>query len=112
MWARIVNTVLGLWLMAAPAVLSYGDPAQFNDRIAGPLAVTCAFVAIWEATRPLRRVNLVIGAWLLLAPWVLGYGATAPIVNSLVVGVVMIACSLVKGTVEKSYGGGWSMLWR
>jgi hypothetical protein len=112
MWARIVNTAAGLWLMAAPAVLGYGDPAQFNDRIAGPLAVTCAFVAIWEATRPLRRVNLVIGAWLLLAPFVLGYGATAPIVNSIAVGVVMIACSFVKGTVENRYGGGWSMLWR
>ena len=112
MWARLVNTAAGLWLMAAPAVLGYAGAAQVNDRIAGPLAVTCAFVAIWEATRPLRRVNTVIGGWLLLAPWVLGYGATAPIVNSLVVGVVLVACSLAKGTVEKGYGGGWSMLWR
>ena len=112
MWARLVNTAAGLWLMAAPAVLGYAGAAQVNDRIAGPLAVTCAFVAIWEATRPLRRVNTVIGGWLLLAPWVLGYGASAPLVNSLVVGVVLVACSLAKGTVEKGYGSGWSMLWR
>jgi hypothetical protein len=112
MWARLVNAALGLWLMAAPAVLGYGDPAQFNDRIVGPLAVFCAVVAIWEAMRPLRRGNLVIGAWLLLAPWILGYGATVPIVNSLAVGVLLIAFSLVKGTVENRFGGGWSVLWR
>lgn len=112
MWARLVNTALGLWLMAAPAVLGYGDPAQFSDRIAGPLAVTCAVVAIWEATRPVRRGNLVVGAWLLVAPWVLGYGATTPTINSLAVGVLLIAFSFVKGTVANRFDGGWSMLWR
>ena len=112
MWARLVNTALGLWLMAAPAVLAYGDPAQINDRIAGPLAVTFAVVAIWGATRPLRRGNLAIGAWLLLAPWVLGYGAAAPTVNSLAVGAVLIACSFVKGSLDHRFDGGWRMLWR
>jgi hypothetical protein len=112
MWARLVNAALGLWLMAAPAVLGYGNPAQFNDRIAGPLAVTCAVIAIWGATRPLRRGNLAIGLWLLLAPFVLGYGATAPTVNSLAVGAVLAALSFVKGDLENRFDGGWSMLWR
>lgn len=112
MWPRLLNTALGLWLMAAPAVLGYGGPAQVNDRIAGPLAVSCAVVAIWGATRALRRGNLAIGGWLLLAPWVLGYGATAPTVNSLAVGVLLIAFSLVKGTLEHRFDGGWTMLWR
>ena len=111
MWARLLNTALGLWLMAAPAVLGYGDPAQINDRIAGPLAVACAVVAIWEATRPLRRGNLAIGFWLLLAPWILGYGAAVPTVNSLVVGALLLALALVKGRVENRFGGGGSVLW-
>jgi hypothetical protein len=98
--------------MAAPAVLGYGGPAEVNDRIAGPLAVFCAVVAIWGATRPLRRGNLAIGAWLLLAPFVLGYGAAVPTVNSLAVGGGLLAFSLVKGTLDDRFGGGWSMLWR
>ncbi len=111
MWARILNAALGIWLMAAPAVLGYGTPAQTNDRIVGPVAASFAIIAIAEATRPVRRVNTVLGAWLLLAPWVLGYGTTATI-NSLIVGALMIALSLVRGKIEARFGGGWSMLWR
>ena len=67
-WARLVNAGLGLWLMAAPAVLGYGAPAEINDRIAGPIAATFAIIAITGATRPARRVNAAVGAWLLIAP--------------------------------------------
>ena len=112
MWARIVNVALGIWLMASPAVLGYAAPAETNDRIVGPLIATFAIIAISGVTRPLRWVNTVAGAWLLVAPWILAYDATSTIVNNMLVGVVVIACSLVKGTVEDEFGGGWSSLWR
>ena len=112
MWAQVVNAALGIWLMAAPAVLAYGDPAQTNDRILGPVAATFAIVAWWEATRPVRWVNLPIGLWLILAPWILGYAETAAVVNSVLVGIVLAACATVQGTVEGRYGGGWSVLFR
>lgn len=108
MWAQIVNAALGIWLMAAPAVLGYGDPALVNDRIVGPVAATFAIVAWWGVTRPLRWVNLPLGVWLVIAPWLLGYGEVAAIINSMAVGLVMAACAMVKGTVEHRYGGGWS----
>lgn len=108
MWAHVINAALGLWLMAAPAVLGYGAPGEVNDRILGPVAATFAIVAWWEATRPVRWVNLPIGIWLLLAPWLLGYDATAAIVNSMVVGLIMALCASVRGKVEKRYGGGWT----
>ena len=98
--------------MAAPTVLGYtGTAAETNDRIVGPLALTCAFVAIWEATRPLRRGNLAIGLWLLAAPFVLGYDATAPLVNSLLVGAALAALSFVRGPRKHQFGGGWRSLW-
>lgn len=112
MWAQIINAALGIWLMAAPAVLAYGDPAQTNDRIVGPIAATFAIVAWWEATRSTRWINLPIGLWLVLAPWILGYDQTATIVNSTVVGLVLAACSLVRGNIEKRYGGGWAAIFR
>lgn len=110
MWARLLNAALGIWLMAAPAVLGYGGPAANVDRIVGPVAASFAIIAIWEATRPVRHVNLLLGAWLLLAPWVLGYPTTAT-VNSLVVGAALIALSRVRGKVEDRFGGGWSRVW-
>jgi hypothetical protein len=112
MWARILNAALGIWLMAAPAVLGYSAPAETNDRILGPVIATFAIVAISGATRPVRRVNTVAGGWLLLAPWVLGYGAGAATVNDMLVGAVVVGASLVKGKVTDRFGGGWSALWR
>jgi hypothetical protein len=112
MWARIINSLLGLWLMASPAILGFGKTAADNDHIAGPVIVSAAVIAIWEATRGMRKLNIVLGAWLLLAPWVLGYEETIPIVNDMVVGALVIAFALVKGKVEQQFGGGWRALFK
>ncbi len=113
MWAHFINAALGIWLMAAPAVLGYAAPAQTNDRIIGPVIATFAIVAWWEATRPAGRWNLPLGIWLLLAPWVLGYGGTTAIVHSLVVGALVAGLSLVRGQYRpEKFGGGWSALWQ
>lgn len=111
MWARIANAVLGVWLMVAAAVLSYGDPARTNDQIFGPIAFAVAVVSIWEVTRGVRWVNLALGLWLVVAPWLLGYGTEA-VVNSTVVGLLLIALATVRGKVEQRFGGGWPALWR
>ncbi len=110
MWARIFGVALGIWLMAAPAILDYAGAARINDRIVGPLVVSFAFVAIWGVLRPLRWVNLVLGAWLIVAPWALFYGLV-PTINSLVVGVLLMLLSTVRGKIKERYGGGWSSLW-
>ncbi len=38
MWLRMINTILGIWLMAAPAILSYSSPAQTTCGPAGTAA--------------------------------------------------------------------------
>lgn len=110
MWARLINIGIGIWLMAAPAVLGYGGVASNHDRIVGPLLASFACIALWEVTRPLRWVNLLLGGWMLLAPWILGFGPTAT-VNSLLAGAAVAGLSLVRGTLSHRFGGGWSSLW-
>ncbi len=112
MWARIINVILGIWLMAAPAVLGYADPARTNDRIVGPVAATFAAIAAWEATRSVRWVNVVLGLWLLVAPWVLGYSELDAYLNSLAVGTLMALFAPVRGKITQRFGGGWSSLWK
>ena len=109
MWARVASVALGLWLMAAPAVLGYGDPAETNDRIVGPLVAGSAYVALWQVTRPLRWLALPLGAWLIVAPWVLGYHPTA-LVNSVLVGGLLVGFAPVRGKISEGFGGGWSTL--
>ena len=110
-WPQVANTLLGLWLMAAPGVLGYDEPAATNDYISGPIVASLAFIAVWDTTRFLGRANLVIAAWLVVAPAVLGYGTTEAF-NSLVVGLLIALMAAIGGSVAASYGGGWPVLWR
>jgi hypothetical protein len=112
MWAQTINIMLGLWLMAAPTILGYVGPARTNHRIVGPLAVSCAVIALWEVTRPMRWGNFALGLWLLVAPWMFA-DAWAAFLNSSLVGLLLIAFAQVRGTAEpQHFGGGWSALWR
>jgi hypothetical protein len=110
-WAQLLTALAGIWLMASPAVLVYADPARANDRIIGPIVASMATIAIWELTRPLRWVNVILGFWLLITPWLLGHPADAHW-NSLASGMLILACSLVKGKRTHHFGGGWSSLWK
>jgi hypothetical protein len=111
MWARGLGVVLGLWLMAAPELLGYRDPASTSDRLIGPLVAAFSIIALWEVTRGLRWLTLPLGAWLVVAPWILGYGPTAT-VNSSVVGLLLVALALLGGSGRDRYGGGWTGLLR
>jgi hypothetical protein len=51
MWPDLVAAALGIWLMASPAVLSYGGAAGAADRIAGPVVASVALIAAAEAVR-------------------------------------------------------------
>jgi hypothetical protein len=111
MLPQIINAILGIWLMAAPAVLGYGRPASTNDHIVGPLVATFACIAIWEATRSVRWVNLPLGLWLIVAPLALGHPTSGQL-NSVLCGIAIAGLSCVGGAVTRRFGGGWSTLWR
>jgi hypothetical protein len=84
MWAQLINAMLGMWLMAASSALDYGGPARMNHYIVGPLAVSCAVIAIWEVTRPLRWGSLALGLWLLISAWMFALPWAVTLNSSLV----------------------------
>lgn len=109
MWARFLSAALGIWLMAAPAVLGYGRPMSVSDRVAGPLLAALSIMAIWGVMRSLRWWTLPVSSWLLMAPWLLG-GPVAAYLDSMLVGAAAIALAMVRGAVSEQYGGGWASL--
>lgn len=109
-WAQILTMLLGLWLMAAPAVLGYSGQSADAHRILGPITAAFGLMAIWGHMRPLRWTNLFFGALLVLVPFVVGFGTVAA-ANSVLIGIVIAVLAFVRGTVEEAYGGGWSSLW-
>ena len=108
---HLLPALVGIWLMASPAVLNYADPARANDQLIGPIVASLAIIAMWEIARPLRWINVVLGGWLLIAPWVLGHAPDARW-NSLAAGTLVLGFSLVKGKRTHQTGGGWSSLWK
>lgn len=104
-----MNAAVGLWLMAAPAVLGYGGAARTNDRIVGPVAAAVAVIAVWEASRSLRWANVGAGLWLVLAPWFLDYGAL-PLLHSTAAGFVLMTFAVIPGRMTARLGGGWGAL--
>ncbi|MCP9496065.1 MAG: SPW repeat protein [Pyrinomonadaceae bacterium MAG19_C2-C3] len=111
MWLRLINIALGVWLMAASAVLGYRGAARTNDVIVGALAASFAIIAVSEATRAARWVVFVLGLWLMVAGWVLGFEWSATL-NSTVVGLLLASFAFVRGRVDARFGGGWSALWK
>lgn len=105
--ARIVAVATGVWLMCAPVILDYGDPARSNDRIIGPIAGAFAFVACWDVLIAMRWATLPLGVWLIVAPAVLQYGSVAAWVSSLVSGVMIASAAFVAHDVGEKFGGGW-----
>ncbi len=111
MIAQILAVGVGVWLMAAPGLLDYGDPASTVDRVVGPIAATVAGVAVTQAMRPVRLWNLPAGIVLLGAPLLLGYEGRAAL-NSFLCGLALILLSRVRGRITRRFGGGWSSLRR
>jgi hypothetical protein len=110
MWPQVINAVLGVWLMAAPAVLGYDGAGRISNLIIGPFAATFAIVAMWEVVRPLGKLNVALGGWLVVAPLLLNHGSMVPVINSFVVGILMIALALMSGNTSDKFGGGWRAL--
>lgn len=98
--------------MIAPGIFQYSPAAADNGHILGPVIITFSIVAIWEATRVVRKWNLPIAVWLLLAPWILGYENTSAIISDMGSGILVLIFSSIRGKVEGNYGGGWSALWK
>lgn len=106
MFAQMVLVATGIWLMAAPAVLDYGEPAASSDRIAGPVMAATAFLAIFAITRGLRWANLAVGIWLLIGPWLLEFPTDA-MISSSACGLAALVLAPVGHLEQDRYGGGW-----
>jgi hypothetical protein len=114
-WTQFLGALLGLWLVAAPAVLGYGDPLSTVHRIIGPMTAAVGIVSLWGHMHALSRwLHPPLGVLLVIVPPLLGalgvgIGAV-PLVNSLVVGPALLVLGVVGGRVTERYGGGWSSL--
>lgn len=110
MTGRLLNIILGLWLMAAPALWGYNRLLANNLYIVGPLVITVAVIALWEVNRGIRRINLLLGIWLIVAAFLFEAPAHWQTYLNAATGLAIALCSLLQGKIKGRYGGGWRSL--
>jgi hypothetical protein len=101
--ARTVSlmcAVIGLWYFVSPWAYAYSPhESALNSWIVGAVMFLCAGLRLLSPARTtgFSYVNAVLGVWVFISPWVYGFaGESGPrLVNSLAVGVLMFALSLV-----------------
>lgn len=111
MWARGVTVLLGVWLVAAPAVLAYGGVAADADRIVGPVVATIGAVSASTVVAGLRWLNLLAVPWLVLVPALVGAPGDAILADA-VVAVALALVTPVEARSDARYGTGWRGLLR
>ena len=93
-WEDWVGAVLGLWLLASPWVLEYGETAASQNAVfVGFLLIATEFTALYVFSVWEEWISVMLGAWLVVSPWVLGV-ALVPTVNFVIVGLLVLALAL------------------
>jgi SPW repeat len=104
--ARLCAAVLGVWLMAAPAVVDVNGAESSSMRVAGPAIVALAVAAGAPALDALRWLLIPLAGWLIVAPWFLG-GSTAAVTVSVIVGALLVPLARIGHVDVGGRGGGW-----
>lgn len=103
-WTLLASAALGIWLMAAPAVLGISGAASDSDHLAGALVVTWAVIAFGEVARPARLINIPIGLWIVAAPWLLSGATDLSQWMDVFAGALIVALSIRRGRIESRFG--------
>ena len=103
-WNLLLAAFVGVWLMAAPAVLDSMGLAAHSDHLLGALVVVVAAVAMAEVGRVTRFLNILLALAIIAAPWVLPGASLVARLNDLAAGLIVIGLSLRRGPIRDRYG--------
>jgi nucleoside-diphosphate-sugar epimerase/uncharacterized membrane protein len=106
-WTLAASMAIGAFLMLTRPVLGTAGPMANSDHVIGALAITVAIIATAEVARSLRFINALFGAWLIAAPWLLSGGTAYASWIGVVLGLVLIALSLPRGSRSPEHYAGW-----
>lgn len=109
MWAAVTGTILGAWLMIAPALFDLSGAHRTSLEVVGPLVATVGAISISQVTRAVRWLNVVFGVWVIIAPFALG-SAGFTTLHDVLVGAAIVWVSLVRGQRRWKQGGGFRSL--
>jgi hypothetical protein len=105
-----VSTLLGSWLLAAPAVFGVDVRSGAADvaHLGGAVVVVVAVVAMGEILRALRWLGVVVGPSIAVLVWLAGAGVAFGLAVT-TTGVLIALLAVPRGRVRERYAG-WQRL--
>jgi hypothetical protein len=98
MWGRWCELLLGLWLLASPWVVPYGEMGTASTLLAGVATLLLAGISFYPRWHQAHLALLAVAAWLTLHGWLLtrGEGADPPgAQNEIIVGLLIATFAIV-----------------
>ncbi len=112
MWAQLLSTLLGIWLMLSATILPMSPGGIQCNYIVGLLSAGTGLISVSEVTRGFRWGNLVLGFCLIGYAVAFSNSDLWPAANDIMVGMLLILLATYKGKIIRRHGGGWSALWK
>lgn len=105
-WTLTLSTVIGIWLMFAPATFGVGIETMAADlnHLGGALIVVIAVISMAEVLRAGRYLNVFVGLAVAVIPWFLQNIHTGLLVSSTFCGVAVAFLSVPFGKKLEEYG--------
>ncbi|HSU60272.1 MAG TPA: SPW repeat protein [Bryobacteraceae bacterium] len=103
--ASTIVLLAGIWLFVSPWVYgAYHNPDAWNSWIIGAIIIGVAWVRlVWPLSMPgLSWFSMLLGIYVFISPWLYNYtGNTGRFINSLCVGVVVVAAGIASAVNTK-----------
>ena len=99
MWSRVVEAMIGCWLLMCPFIFQHPDDALFmwvNHFATGAAVILFALSSYVHRTRRAHWLSLLVGCWLVGFAYWHGFGAPAPAFqNDLLVGLLLLMFAII-----------------
>jgi hypothetical protein len=92
MWSRVVEIMLGFWLMASPFTLRSAENEKgglANNLLCGLLVIVFGFLSYRNRTRLAHFLTLAVAVWLVGFGYSTGHPAPPPAQNQIIVGLLL-----------------------
>lgn len=99
MWSRVVEVMLGCWLLMSPFIFGH-SPAQAplwaNDLACGSVVIVLGLLSYWRPTRHAHLLTLGVALWLIAFAYRMGFGTALPASqNHLILGCLLLMFAVI-----------------
>jgi hypothetical protein len=105
MWSRVVEVMLGCWLLISPFLFRHApdEPLLWiNDLSCGTAVILFGLLSYWRPTQHAHLLTLAVGVWLLVFAYLKGFGDAPPASqNHLILGMLLLMFAVIPNHADR-----------